>query len=313
MSTILLSIRPEYARKILDGKKKYEFRKSTCRKKVDKILLYATSPVKKIVGEAEVVEVLTDSPEKIWEMTRDGAGIDYETFEQYYGGRRAVAYVLGHVTRYAREEELMEYGIKRAPQSFVYVDTRKQRASVREKIIADMAARTVTLPRQQLYDEIWRLSVSGVARKYNLNYAKLIDSCKRANIPYPSSGYWTKKTMGKDVHGEVIALPPSDEENVELFLEEVKTEKKAETVQKGKLRKSAEAEMRQLRESYIRAKNYKTACEIRQYIEAARQGEVTPEIADWISRAEKKADWYDPFVMTEEECLSPKRTEKGSV
>ena len=51
----------------------------------------------------------------------------------------------------------------------------------------------VKLTRKQLYDEIWAVSVAGVARKYNLNYGKLIATCKVENIPFPSSGYWTKK------------------------------------------------------------------------------------------------------------------------
>lgn len=123
MSTILLSIHPDYAEKILDGKKKYEFRKTECSRKIDKILLYATAPVKKVIGEVEVDAVLIDCPERIWEMMRHGAGIDREQFEQYYSGsRRAVAYVLKHAVRYPHPAELAKYGIKRAPQSFVYVD-----------------------------------------------------------------------------------------------------------------------------------------------------------------------------------------------
>lgn len=47
----------------------------------------------------------------------------------------------------------------------------------------------VKLTRKQLYDEIWALSVAGVARKYNLNYGKLIATCKVENISFPSSGY----------------------------------------------------------------------------------------------------------------------------
>ena len=43
----------------------------------------------------------------------------------------------------------------------------------------------VKLTRKQLYDEIWALSVAGVARKYNLNYGKLIATCKVENIPFP--------------------------------------------------------------------------------------------------------------------------------
>ncbi len=64
----------------------------------------------------------------------------------------------------------------------------------------------VKLTRKQIYDEIWALSVAGVARKYNLNYGKLIATCKEQNIPYPSSGYWTKKNMGKDISKEIIEL-----------------------------------------------------------------------------------------------------------
>ena len=93
-----------------------------------------------------------------------------------------------------------------------------------------MTKSTMTLSRQQLYDEIWQMSVAGVARKYNLNYAKLIAKCREANIPFPSSGYWTRKNMGKDVSGEVVALPPSDNENVELLLAGVKAEKKKKVI-----------------------------------------------------------------------------------
>mgnify|MGYP005750334281 FL=1 len=99
-----------------------------------------------------------------------------------------------------------------------------------------MTKETITLSRQTLYDEIWQMSVAGVARKYHLNYAKLIAKCKEANIPFPSSGYWTKKSMGKDVSGEVIALPPADNENVELLLAEIKLDKK----KKALIKESAE-------------------------------------------------------------------------
>lgn len=89
-----------------------------------------------------------------------------------------------------------------------------------------MMNKKITLSRQQLYDEIWQVSVAGVARKYNLNYQKLIAKCKEADIPFPPSGYWTKKNMGKDVTNEVVALPSSDIVNVELLLAGAKVEKK---------------------------------------------------------------------------------------
>ena len=74
----------------------------------------------------------------------------------------------------------------------------------------------VKLSRKQLYDEIWLLSVAGVARKYNLNYSRLIGSCKEAGIPYPSSGYWTRKNMGMDVSSEIVTLKGDENILVEL-------------------------------------------------------------------------------------------------
>lgn len=75
----------------------------------------------------------------------------------------------------------------------------------------------VVISRQQLYDEIWKISVAGVAKKYNLHYAKLINSLKSYDIPYPSSGYWTKLACGKDVSSEIKPLPQKDVENIDLY------------------------------------------------------------------------------------------------
>lgn len=83
----------------------------------------------------------------------------------------------------------------------------------------------IVMQRQQLYDEIWKISVSGVAKKYHLNYPKLIAACKRENIPFPSSGYWTKLKLGKDVSDEIVMLPKAEKTDVELLLNVAKTEK----------------------------------------------------------------------------------------
>lgn len=57
----------------------------------------------------------------------------------------------------------------------------------------------IRLSREQLYNEIWTISVSGVAKKYNVPYAKLLKLCKEIDIPYPPSGYWTQLKCGKAV------------------------------------------------------------------------------------------------------------------
>lgn len=67
-----------------------------------------------------------------------------------------------------------------------------------------------------------------MARKYNLNYSKLLIICKKENIPYPSTGDWAKKSLGKNVADEVVALPLSNTINVELPLAGTRVEKSKE-------------------------------------------------------------------------------------
>lgn len=103
---------------------------------------------------------------------------------------------------------------------------RMKQKSTKGRYAMRKMSKTITLSRQQLYDEIWQLSVAGVARKYNLNYSKLLITCKKENIPYPSTGYWAKKSLGKNVSDEVVALPLSDNVNVELLLAGTRVEKR---------------------------------------------------------------------------------------
>ena len=69
MCKILLSINPEHVENIINKSKKYEYRKTKCKKEIDKTIIYSTLPVGKVIGEVEVIEVVEDSPEKIWDLT----------------------------------------------------------------------------------------------------------------------------------------------------------------------------------------------------------------------------------------------------
>lgn len=50
-TSVILSIKPRFARAIMDGSKRYELRRRIFKNEnVDTAYIYATSPVKKIIG-----------------------------------------------------------------------------------------------------------------------------------------------------------------------------------------------------------------------------------------------------------------------
>lgn len=119
---ILLSIKPEYADKILDQTKKFEYRKNRCKFNIDTIVIYSTHPVMRVVGEVEVLCILEDSPDNIWKGTKDFSGVSKKFFDSYFqNSPKAVAYKLGKIKRYRHPMHLHDFGIKSAPQSFIYL------------------------------------------------------------------------------------------------------------------------------------------------------------------------------------------------
>ena len=123
MCKLLMSINPQYVDEILAGNKLFEFRKTKCRKEIDAIVIYSTAPVMKVVAEVKVKNILIDTPKAIWEQTSYAAGVRKDFFDTYFHGKNsAIAYALGRVERFERPKDLSEYGVKSAPQSYVYVN-----------------------------------------------------------------------------------------------------------------------------------------------------------------------------------------------
>lgn len=124
MCKILMPINPCYVDEILSGRKKYEYRKIKAKKNnIDKMIIYSTSPVMRIVAEVEVDEIIEDTPERLWNLTKKYSGITEEFYFKYYSNKNnAVAYKLGQVKKYEKPKKLSEIGIDYVPQSFVYID-----------------------------------------------------------------------------------------------------------------------------------------------------------------------------------------------
>lgn len=82
---VLLSIKPKYVEKIVNGEKQYEFRKRIFRNKnVIKAFIYSTSPTKKIVGEFDIGNIIEDSPIRLWTELQEVSGINEKEFFDYF-------------------------------------------------------------------------------------------------------------------------------------------------------------------------------------------------------------------------------------
>ena len=123
MATILLSIKPEYANRIFDGQKQYEYRKRIPKKEVSKIVVYSSAPEQAVIGEIEVIKTLKMKPSPLWNSTKANAGISRSKYRNYFSGcTMAYAFVIGSFEKYPTSKSLADLNIQSAPQSFVYLD-----------------------------------------------------------------------------------------------------------------------------------------------------------------------------------------------
>lgn len=122
---VILSIRPNFCKMIFSGQKKYEYRKRVfTRSDVDKVYIYATKPICRIVGYFTIAAMIEDSPNDMWKTTHEGSGISKEYFDAYFSGcDMAHAIAIGEVVKLYNPIDPKEV-IKdfHAPQNFMYVD-----------------------------------------------------------------------------------------------------------------------------------------------------------------------------------------------
>lgn len=120
---VVLSIKPEFAYKIFDGSKKFEFRKSIFKNKnVKSIIVYASSPVQKVIGEFEIGKIYNDDLKTLWKLTRDSSGISEEYFYDYFSNKeKGFAIQVKNKKKYSKAKCLKSDFNLNPPQSFAYV------------------------------------------------------------------------------------------------------------------------------------------------------------------------------------------------
>ncbi|MEY8782020.1 hypothetical protein AB9K32_16420 [Allomuricauda sp. XS_ASV26] len=120
---VVLSIKPEFAFKIFDGTKKFEFRKAIFKNRnVKSVIVYASSPVQKVIGEFEIGKIFNNDLETLWDLTKEHSGITEDFFYDYFSDReKGFAIQVKKQKKYKKPKCLRTDFNLHPPQSFAYV------------------------------------------------------------------------------------------------------------------------------------------------------------------------------------------------
>jgi predicted transcriptional regulator len=124
---LLVSIRPRFVSLLLSGDKTVELRRTPPNVQPGAlVLIYESSPNRRLVGRGQVTSIDADEPSVIWDRHGHNTGLSREEFNGYFRGtNRAVAIKIHNVSPLTRPASLEELRARwtgfRPPQSFRYL------------------------------------------------------------------------------------------------------------------------------------------------------------------------------------------------
>src|ERR1044072_5789689 len=120
---ILFSIKTKFAFEIFRGKKRFEYRRAIFKEQVERIIVYASSPTRMVIGEFIIEAIFFEELDRLWCRTKRHSGISEEHFYSYFSEKdKGDAIKIGSVFQYQEPISLHDlYGIK-PPQSVAYLN-----------------------------------------------------------------------------------------------------------------------------------------------------------------------------------------------
>lgn len=147
---LLISVKPEFAEKIMNGEKTIELRKSAPKKvsKENYILIYVTSPVKELWGICKINNIIKEDPTEFWKNYGSQTGITETQFSEYYRtNRNAFGIELKDVrnfSKYAIELKQLKKAFPNfmPPQTYSYINKNQINFGVLKQILKKIEDRT---------------------------------------------------------------------------------------------------------------------------------------------------------------------------
>jgi predicted transcriptional regulator len=126
--SIIFSIKPKYAEKIISGEKKIELRrvKPNHIYKNTYVLIYVSSPVQSIIGSFIVDSVIHETIPELWERSFEISSVSKKEYNKYFAGvTKGVGIFIKNVQQFKKPITLKTLKVKlpdfNMPQSFRYI------------------------------------------------------------------------------------------------------------------------------------------------------------------------------------------------
>jgi len=120
METYVMSIKKEYGINLLECESLWEYRRRKSRINVgDRVVLYATLPNRELIGEFFVGEIVTGSPNEVWEKTKEDVCYQKEEVLPYLeSGDFPIAFKVANPKKYQQAIPIHKIPFFRPPISY---------------------------------------------------------------------------------------------------------------------------------------------------------------------------------------------------
>ncbi len=117
----VIPIWPFFAEQIYRFEKRFEFRKTRPRLATKIFIIYETSPISSITGIFVTNEIISDTPNKLWELSQGRGGIDEKVFFRYYARcEKGTSISIDYAEKF-QEAILLSTIECKPPQSYIYI------------------------------------------------------------------------------------------------------------------------------------------------------------------------------------------------